>query len=592
MKHKLLSALMLVALSVLLASPSYAQGKVYVGYCDSSIADDKNGLIGGVSGNDVDIDLAIRIPQNLLASYAGCQVAAVNLGLPNVKTFPSSVKGWVRTSRDGANLAEGTKSGLKPGWCPISMKKPYVITGQEEELWVGVTYHQASKISFVSFAGETDPNGAWSCKNGKWTDFSANKWGSLSIEAIVEGNVPTHNLTLISAGCKDTYVKLGSSFTVTGSIKNQATSTAVRPKIRYAINGGEAREYTIPVTLAYHESAEFSFDISTEGMTEEGECDVRLELVWGDGTPDDHPGDNVYSVAVQLVKELYYRKMVVEEGTGAWCGFCVVGIVGLREMKKNYPDRFIGIAVHDGDSYTVSSYDSWFVSQIGDEGLPSCLINRDGNVGYPSEAELKAFYQNMPSVADADIQVQASVTGKKITFESTTRFFKPAKNADYRVAFVVLENQLPITQKNYYADNVKGEMGGFEKLERDCHIYVDDVARGIYPSIQGTKGALPSTVERATDYKYTYTATLPTYKKSENVEVVALLLNGKTGEIVQAAKTSEIYDFNAEWPEGITPTLSAIDSEPSNSYDLTGRKVSQPQRGQLFIQGRKIQLRR
>ena len=46
----------------------------------------------------------------------------------------------------------------------------------------------------------------------------------------------------------------------------------------------------------------------------------------------------------------FVRRCVVEEYTGTWCGNCPRGIVGLSRLAEDFGDRFIGIAIHTGDS--------------------------------------------------------------------------------------------------------------------------------------------------------------------------------------------------------------------------------------------------
>ena len=83
---------------------------------------------------------------------------------------------------------------------------------------------------------------------------------------------------------------------------------------------------------------------------------IRLELELIDEAQPLKTACSASYVNITRAESFYTRRMVVEEGTGAWCGWCVKGIVGLRYMNATYPDQFIGIAVHNGDMYTVNNY--------------------------------------------------------------------------------------------------------------------------------------------------------------------------------------------------------------------------------------------
>lgn len=588
MKQSVLAFLIFIAAVMGATIHAAAQSMAYLGYCEGQIATASSGRITGISGNEAYIDLAIRLPKNMLQGYIGCNISALHLGLPAAEAYPEFATAWVRTSKEGANLVEGTITKFAPGWQNIPTTKPYTITGNEDELWVGVSYRQMMKLSIISFAGAQSPDGAWVAKNGSWSDYSAKGWGSLAIEAIVEGALPTHNMTFIDVQSRQKFVEIGKGIPVSGTIRNMAASVADHPVVRYSINDGAVEgSYTVPAVLDYHDSYDFVFDIPTDAIDEEQTADVELTLCWGDGTPDDAPDDNVAHLTLELVREIFYRTMVVEEGTGAWCGWCVYGIVGLREMKQQYPDTFIGIAVHNGDSYVVSAYDSWMGQHIS--GYPSCLVNRKKGEETPMPIELQRLYSLMDPIAEAGVKVRALYDGSKVRMESETRFFAPHSSADYRIVFVIIENKLPIMQTNYYSGNARGPMGGFETMESPCSINVDDIARGIYPSVTGTKGAIPTTVSKGQTYGYAITTELPKYRDAQNLEIVALLIDGKTGEVIQGAKTDKIYGLNADESEldGIVSPLSSSSDAATDhpAFLLDGRRVKHPAKDCIYIQG-------
>lgn len=584
MKRSILTFFLVIVSTLAGAFSASAQTKALLGYCEGQIADATHGRVTGISGDEAWLDLAIRLPQSMLSSYAGCNITGINFGLPQADGYPEFATGWVRTSQSGANVVEGTNTALKKGWNAVSATKPYTITGQETELWIGVTFRQAMKMNIISFAGTDSPDGSWVGKNGKWTDYSSKHWGSLALEAIIEGKVPTRNLTIVTAQPTQTLVETGKPIVITGTIKNQAPETATRPIIRYDVNDGAVTgAYEVPATLAFRDVTDFSLSIPSDNLAPDATARITLTLCWPDGGEDDGPEDNEVQLTVDMVRELFYRTMLVEEGTGAWCGWCVYGIVGLREMKKLYGDRFIGIAVHDGDQYVVGNYHNWLVPQLP-SGFPGCLINRSGGEQLPRFDELNNFYAHMDPIAEAGIDLTARYVDGKLVCEAESRFFTNHTNSDYRVVFVVTENQLPIHQKNYYAGNARGPMGGFENMPGDVDIEVDDIARAIYPSPTGDKGSIPAKVEKGVGYGYRITATMPKYNKAENLEVVAILLNGKTGEAIQATKTNKIYGLNAEEDlDGVAVPFAPGFTPDDVIYDLSGRRLAEPVPGQPYI---------
>lgn len=558
---------------ILCATLSFAQGKQYVGYCDGQIASSSSGKYTSIGEKGNTISIAICLPKTMLAAYKGCNIVGVNYGSPTSQGL-SSVSVWIRTSPDGADITSGKITSTNYGWHEGSVT-PYTITGEEAELWIGATYRNDTRAYYaVSFAGTTVPDGCYVNAGSGWTNYSTQGWGSLSLEAIVEGaGVKSRDLALQNVTCSQRAVQIGQDFVVDGLIKNNASDVATNPVIRYSVNGQPSGTYTHSGSIAARASAPFSITIPTENITTEGPATVELSLEWADGQPDQAPADNVASLQIEMTRLSFTRRMVVEEHTGSWCGWCVRGIVGLKEMKEKYGDDFIGIGIHNQDMYAVQAYDDFISGYMN--GYPNSIINRSGSQVDPSFTNLASRWTKMDHTAEADITLDASCADGKITFNSHSQFVFNATNADYRVAFVLLENQLPIRQTNNY-NGGSTVMGGFESMGSPANINIDDVARGIYPSPAGEKGALPATIKASTIYDYSYTTALPKLSNPANVEAVALLLNGSTGEILNAIKISKIDGLNAgdiDNPDGPVADLSCTLSPATGATVNTLDKV-------------------
>ena len=47
------------------------------------------------------------------------------------------------------------------------------------------------------------------------------------------------------------------------------------------------------------------------------------------------------------------KRVLLEQYTGAWCGWCVDGSVVMDELIKEFPDNVIGVKVHQGDAMEI-----------------------------------------------------------------------------------------------------------------------------------------------------------------------------------------------------------------------------------------------
>lgn len=78
----------------------------------------------------------------------------------------------------------------------------------------------------------------------------------------------------------------------------------------------------------------------------------------------------------------FTKKAVIEEVTGAWCGYCPNGAYHIQQSCDANPERVYGVAIHTGDvmsdlydNYTKSAPDD-LASQYSFSGVPAGVVNR------------------------------------------------------------------------------------------------------------------------------------------------------------------------------------------------------------------------
>lgn len=326
--------------------------------------------------------------------------------------------------------------------------------------------------------------------------------------------------------------------------------------------------------LGTHKTATATLSIAPpDGLQPTIGLELSISVTDFNGRPDENADNNTGTTTFDYLTETFNRNVVIEEGTGTWCGWCVRGIVAMKEMKEKYPD-FIGIAVHSGDAVTQPSY----VNYCGFSGYPSCNVDRTiTNTDVSTNAFEEYYAQEKAASCPAGITATAAwdETHSKIYIKTTSRFGAGSTNA-WGVAIAVVEDSLAgYTQSNYYAGGGYGTMGGFENLGSYAKVTLNDVARGIYPNYYGQ--TIANGVEAATDYDFNYTIANPTMRNYKKVSIVALLLNKTTGAIVNAVKVqpleaAEATDISAA-PSATTQPLH------TDHYALDGRHVAPTAKG-------------
>lgn len=205
------------------------------------------------------------------------------------------------------------------------------------------------------------------------------------------------------------------------------------------------------------------------------------------------------SDSAALAAESYPRRMVMEEATATWCGWCPQGIVAIDGLKRDFPDNFLAIAIHgNGDKM---AYVDEYGLQVN--SYPSAFLNRQStSVSYSwlkRQIEKAGLTTDKMVRIDSVTYVEADETYKVCT---TTRVANAMANAQLRLVYVVTEDSVgPYKQTNNFAGE-SDEMGGFENLPTKVEMLYSDVARFIYPSCNGLEGSVPSTLEACKDYAY------------------------------------------------------------------------------------------
>jgi hypothetical protein len=296
---------------------------------------------------------------------------------------------------------------------------------------------------------------------------------------------------------------------------------------------------------------------------------------------------------VARVAEQYLRKIVGEEATGTWCGWCPRGAVYMAYMKNTYPD-FLGIAVHNDDPMEVTEYDAAVSAKVA--GYPSGLINRTIEAD-PSNFE---YYYNQLRNSPTPVKIKLSAkftdkTKNRIVANIQSDFAVNYTNtADFKLSIVVSENNVKGTssgyaQSNYYSGGSYGTMGEYASLPATVpasQMVYQDVARALFGTFNGFEESIPKTIAIGSPVNYTYTFDLPSSVSNvDNIEVTAFIIDSKTGEILNgdrvAASGITVTAIQEIQLSGLTvnayknsPETIAIDIETENekavSYALFG----------------------
>jgi thiol-disulfide isomerase/thioredoxin len=226
------------------------------------------------------------------------------------------------------------------------------------------------------------------------------------------------------------------------------------------------------------------------------------------------------------------KKLVFEDLTGAWCGYCPRGPIEMEALKAVYPNNVIIITQHNGDKME-NSFSMILCDKAS--GFPNMMVNRRKVEGvthstvFAYENEIK----NTPATVAVGIQHAWNNSTRAVTGTITAKFEQAPTAGDLRIGLMIVENNVvgsgtDYDQSNYYNTTseypeLKGAGNpiiGYKhlKVQRDCPL------SGVY----GKSGIIPSSPVVGTDYSTAFTYTVPAQYNSlnvilENVSLVAFV---------------------------------------------------------------------
>lgn len=519
MNKKLLLLPLLLLLSVLTASAV----NMNWGYSGTSI----ESAFGTATSGKV----AIYVPKEIAQLYNGKTITAVRVGLA---AKASSVKAFVTKDLNGDPAVTKTVSNQYKGWNDIRLGDAYTIDG--EAFYIG--YEFTSTEAAAGLSNTYSPNACWADLGDGWKDYatSDDKTNALSIQAQITGDNMPNDFWLY--GASDIVAQVNTPFQLKFSVMNLSSVIGRTIEVAYSIDGGEEQTYTVAsASLGKNRMKEFTID--HDGFSSAGTHTVRYRLVSVNGEQDAYQGNDTAYSSIRIINDaLPVQRVVVEEGTGTWCGYCPRGIVGLREMYNKYPDTFIGIAVHKNDEFSISSYDNLTWS-----GLPGSYVMRDRSTAVdPSFSSLESAYKYVlqeKAQPVAGVEVSAAFTDDThttIDATATAKFLVANDKVNYRFSFVLLEDGVYAYQANNYAGGGSGAMGGFENMSSYCYTEMPHLARENY-SYNGFTESIPSSVEQDQTVTFERQLTVPSnVANTNNLTLVCLMLDANTGLIENAAR--------------------------------------------------------
>lgn len=322
---------------------------------------------------------------------------------------------------------------------------------------------------------------------------------------------------------------------------------------------------------------DYIFTHSASLVTKEGTSSYSVTIHQINGGDDQNPNNDTRNISVTGVVPAPHKRVIAEEGTGTWCGWCPRGTILMDFLKHDYGDYFVPVAVHNNDPMAVTNYNAGVTSFPGFTGFPGVIMERIQVID-PLGLE-DGLYNHIGIAPGATLLNGAeydAVNGQlriSVTAETLLELL-----GNWRINVILTEDGVTgsgsgYNQANYYSGGAQGPMGGYESLPNPVPasmMVYDHVARAILGGFAGQSGSVPTPLEPGNTFIREFTWNVPANVNVENLNIISTITmpNGRVSNAnrftFQEAIANGLASSNQE-----PVALQSLDIYPNPASDQT-----------------------
>ena len=272
----------------------------------------------------------------------------------------------------------------------------------------------------------------------------------------------------LSAALTVPVAKQFDSITIRGTVRNLGVTPLTRLMVFYSVDGGDEFEAEMSgLNILPNENWDFTHP---EGFvpSEAGHLyTVKMRIALMDSPPDENPSNDTLSSAVFCILGVSSEKRVlVEEFTGAWCGWCPDGAVEIEKLLQSHP-LAIPVALHSGGVDAMITPEGAEIARVYNPSYPTAMIDRmhfSGEDGVPISRTREAWSTRTGEQFSAYAPLSVAVSGAyqpgssngSVDVEVSFSDFAPP--ADYRLHCWLVLDEISGSgtgwdQRNYFSGN-------------------------------------------------------------------------------------------------------------------------------------------
>ena len=585
------------------APMALAENQQYMG----AFTSDRIDLGLGLTGLPGTYKIATYIPSDMLALYDGGKVVGMRFALSDVTTTTNAFIAYVNSKGEVVTLAEAKIESTVVGWNEVSFDTPFTLDFTAyDNVFIGYDYTQTSKnfplsVSLDGVVCQTLMYGNFG-EGLNWWDTGFSDYGNLCVQAIVEKE---YNKNAIAAyPFEDANVQIEKETEAEVYLANTGLEGVSNFDYVVTTDGvaGEEIHYEMKEMVTGLNTF-FVVNIPLQAAAEPGTQDIAITITKVNGV-ENPDKNNVATGQLNTLKRLYQHNVVVEEYTGTTCGYCPIGWQGMENLRAEFGERCVGIAIHQYTNKQTS--DAMYINPNNygkpnfSGSAPMCKIERGKEMNPYGIGELVRAAMKVVAPAGIELQANWNADSTAVVFHATLE--TKEENQEYDLEFVLigdgLSGEAGFRQSNYLYTDSPDEYP--EDLAKFCKggkwgtssvsLTFNDVA--LASSYKDGKNRLAS-LGVLTPYEpvdCSLTVDMPTYaklltavqKSGYNVWAAAIIIDKSTKKIVNGVKV-KVKEYD---PTGIE---TVVVEKPTNDaiYNIAGQRIDKLQKGINIVNGKK-----
>jgi len=370
---------------------------------------------------------------------------------------------------------------------------------------------------------------------------------------------------------------------VMGVFKNNGTENLSSMDIFWQANGGRTyKYYKDNFDIRPGQNWIFTHPDKVNLNTEE-DWEIKVWVANPNGVADENPENDTLYHTVQVIEEFPERKFLIEDVTGAWCGYCPrAPIIVEKQILPHYPNAIL-VAIHTGDAMAISESNSLRNTYV--EGVPTGFVSREVIGSYTNVSISPESWKGRLDDIDPDFNPVA-ISVYNYYYPDTREWkidvvadFVLDTEGDFRMNCYVIEDGLTGTgsqwnQRNFFNSGASEPYMELQGAGDPIPNYVHDhVVRKMTGGSWGKDGIIPDSVKRGDRYVYSETFTVPSTWDIENIHLIGMVQ--KYSSKVHERPILNIEEAELSYATGTQPEIKStnISLYPNPASDEVWLKI-------------------